>query len=67
MSEKIARILESKHVIIADNIKLDSGYGKLPSICPICKGPLDFGPVGGPELVCRKKCGYEYEPPITHR
>lgn len=58
MSERVARIFESRDFIVSDNIDMKGGRGTLPSICPLCKGPLDFGPIGGDELICRNQCGH---------
>lgn len=60
MTERAAKIQESDNTTLPDNIVVATGNGKLPSICPNCKGPLDFGPVGGDELICRNKCGFRF-------
>lgn len=50
MSSKIAKLAESNHIIIREGIKVDSGHGTLPSLCPECNGALDFNKLG---LICR--------------
>jgi len=59
MSERLAKILESKDVHInIDNLTINSGCGTLPSICPNCGSQLDFGRRIEEELICRDKCGF---------
>lgn len=60
MSTRLAKIQESSNIALPDNIYNESGHGTLPSTCPLCKGPLDFGARGQDELICRNKCGFRY-------
>jgi hypothetical protein len=62
MSERLARIAESNSTVLLDKVvRVESGHGTLPSICPWCGGKLDFGKIGESELVCRDKCGWEFD------
>lgn len=60
MSSRMAKIQESNLVPLLDIITITDGNGDLPSICPQCKGQLDFGRIGEDELVCRNKCGFKF-------
>lgn len=57
MSSRVVKIQESNSLIVLDGDTI--GNGTLPSICPKCKGILDFGKRGEDELVCRNKCGWK--------
>lgn len=62
MSSRVARLAESNEVAMLDRIiKMATGNGTLPSICPQCKSQLDFGKIGQSELICRNSCGWEYK------
>lgn len=50
MSSKVAKLAESKNVIIREELKVTSGHGTLPAYCPECDGVLDFNKLG---LICR--------------
>jgi len=60
-SERVSKILESETFRVSEDVRNDLGYGTLPSICPSCKAPLDFGRIGQDELICRKQCGWRFE------
>jgi len=60
MPSKLIKLLESNSVKMRE-VYVPSGFGKLPSYCPNCNAKLDFGPIDGPWLVCRLKCGFTYD------
>ena len=60
MSERTAKFLESKSFDIFNEVANELGHGTLPSICPLCNGPLDFGKLGEDELICRNNCGWKF-------
>ena len=59
-NSRLAKLAESNSVIMKDNIRVESGHGPLPSICPNCHAALDFGKMGDDELVCRSQCGWRF-------
>lgn len=65
MSKLTAQLAEHKHVIIRDDITIDSGHGVLPADCCKCKGVLDFVRVhdtkGSKTILRCRNCKHELD------